>query len=100
MIKMVNITQFSAPDYVAKALEGTYCLDGRKNIYLTCIKGVCFVNANGPLTFDEKLPVSAFPWHLIVCSDSGIRTVRCDDSYLRFTLDEGETAFGSFRVKA
>lgn len=100
MIRTVNITKFSAPDYVAQALEGTYGLDGRKNIYLTCIKNVMFINASGPLTIDEKLPENAFPWHLIVCSDSGVRTVRCDNSYLKFTLDEGETAFGSFRLKA
>lgn len=100
MIKTVNISAFSAPDYVAQALEGTYGLDGRKNIYFTCIKDVVFVNAAGPLTFDEKLPENAFPWHLMVLSDTGLRTVRCDNSRLTFTLAENETAQGSFRLKA
>lgn len=100
MIKTVNISSFSAPDYVAQALEGTYGLDGRKNIYFTCIKDVVFVNAAGPLTFDEKLPENAFPWHLMVLSDTGVRTVRCDNSRLTFTLAENETAQGSFRLKA
>lgn len=100
MIKTVNISAFSAPDYVAQAMEGTYGLDGRKNIYFTCIKDVVFVNAAGPLTFDEKLPESAFPWHLMVLSDNGVRTVRCDNSRLTFTLASNETAQGSFRLKA
>ena len=100
MIKTVNISAFSAPDYVAQALEGTYGLDGRKNIYFTCIKDVVFVNAAGPLTFDEKLPENALPWHLMVLSDNGVRTVRCNNSHLTFTLAENETAQGSFRLKA
>lgn len=100
MINTVNITQFSAPDYVAQALEGSYGLDGRKNIYFTCVKDVVFVNAVGPLDFDEKLPENAFAWHLMVLSDSGSRTVRCEDSHLTFSLADGETAQGSFRLKA
>jgi len=100
MIKTVGITQFSASDYVAQALEGSYGLDGRKNIYFTCLKDVVFVNAVGPLSFDEKLPENAFAWHLLVLSDTGVRTVRCDNSHLTFTLADGETAQGSFRLKA
>lgn len=100
MIKTVGITQFSAPDYVAQALEGSYGLDGRKNIYFTCIKDLVFVNATGPLDVDETLPENAFAWHLLVLSDSGVRTVRCDNSHLTFSLADGETAQGSFRLKA
>ena len=100
MIKTVDITQFSSPGYVSQALEGSYGLDGRKNIYFTCIKGLVFVNACGPLSFDEKLPQNAFPWHLAVYSDSGVRTVRVEGSRLAFELSEGETAQGSFRIKA
>lgn len=100
MIKTVAISPFSAPDYVAQALEGTYGLDGRKNIYFTCIKGLVFVNAAGPLTIDEKLPENAFDWHLLVLSDSGVRTVPVRGSRISFTLSEGETAQGSFRIKA
>ena len=100
MIKTVDITHFSAPDYVAQALEGSYGLDGRKGIYLTALKGLVFVNAVGPLTVDEKLPENAFDWHLMVLSDSGVRTVPVRDSHLSFTLAAGETAQGSFRMKA
>jgi hypothetical protein len=100
MIKTVDICNFSAPDYVAQALEGSYGWEGRKNIYFTCLKSVCFVNACGPLDFDEKLPENAFDWHLIVCSDSGTRTVPVHNSRLTFTLADGETAQGSFRIKA
>ena len=100
MIKTVGITQFSAPDYVAQALEGSYGLDGRKNIYFTCIKDLVFVNATGPIDFDETLPENAFAWHLLVLSDNGTRTVRCDNSHLTFTLADGETAQGSYRLKA
>lgn len=100
MIKTIDITAFSAPDYVAQALEGSYGIDGRKNIYFTAMKGLVFVNAVGPLEFDEKLPENAFDWHLLVMSDSGIRTVPVHDSKLSFTLAAGETAQGSFRMKA
>ena len=100
MIKTVDITHFSAPDYVAQALEGSYGLDGRKGIYFTALKGLVFVNAVGPLTVDEKLPENAFDWHLMVLSDSGVRTVPVRDSHLSFTLAAGETAQGSFRMKA
>lgn len=100
MIKTVDITHFSAPDYVAQALEGSYGLDGRKGIYFTALKGLVFVNAVGPLTIDEKLPENAFDWHLMVLSDSGVRTVPVRDSHLSFTLAAGETAQGSFRMKA
>lgn len=100
MIKTVDITHFSAPDYVAQALEGSYGLDGRKGIYFTALKGLVFVNAVGPLTVDEKLPENAFDWHLMVLSDSGVRTVPVHDSHLSFTLAAGETAQGSFRMKA
>lgn len=100
MIKTVDITHFSAPDYVAQALEGSYGLDGRKGIYFTALKGLVFVNAVGPLTIDEKLPENAFDWHLMVLSDSGVRTVPVHDSNLSFTLAAGETAQGSFRMKA
>lgn len=100
MIKTVDITHFSAPDYVAQALEGSYGLDGRKGIYFTALKGLVFVNAVGPLTVDEKLPENAFDWHLMVLSDSGVRTVPVHDSNLSFTLAAGETAQGSFRMKA
>lgn len=100
MIRTVGISHLSAPDYVAQALEGSYGLDGRKNLYFTCVKNVVHVNAVGPLTFDEKLPENVFDWHLIVCSDTGVRTVRCSNSHLTFTLAEGETAQGSFRIKA
>ena len=100
MIKTVDINGFSQSDYVATALEGSYGLDGRKNFYITCLKGLCFVNAVGPLTIDEKLPENMFDWHLIVCTDTGIRTVAVRNSHLSFTLAEGETAHGSFRLKA
>ena len=99
MIKTIDICSFSAPDYVATALEGSYGWEGRKNIYFTCLKSVCFVNACGPLTFDEKLPENALPWHLVVLSDNGVRTVPVRNSRLTFTLSEGETAQGSFRIK-
>lgn len=99
MIKTVDITSFSAKDYVFQALEGSYGLDGRKGIYFTCIKGLVFVNAVGPLTFDEDIPQNVFAWHLLVMSDSGVRTVPVHDSHLTFTLAEGETATGSFRIK-
>ena len=59
-----------------------------------------FVNAAGPLTINEKLPENAFDWHLMVLSDSGVRTVPVHDSNLSFTLAAGETAQGSFRMKA
>lgn len=100
MIKMIDITSFSAPDYVAQALEGSYGIDGRKNLYFTAIKGVVFVNAAGPLSLDERLPENAFDWHLLVMSDSGVRTVPVRNSHLTVTLAEGETAQGSFRIKA
>jgi hypothetical protein len=100
MIKTIDITHFSAPDYVAQALEGSYGLDGRKNMYFTCLKSLCFVNAVGPITVDEKIPENAFDWHLLVMSDSGVRTVPVRNSHLTFTLAEGETATGSFRLKA
>lgn len=100
MIRTIDISGFSAPDYVATALEGSYGLDGRKGIYFTCLKGLVFVNAVGPLSIDEKLPENAFDWHLLVLSDSGVRTVRVHDSKLTFTLADGETAQGSFRMKA
>lgn len=100
MIKTVDITSFSAPDYVAQALEGSYGLDGRENIYFTCIKNVVFVHAQGPVSIDEDLPQNALAWHLLVMSNSGVRTVPCTDSHLTFTLAEGETAFGSFRIRA
>lgn len=100
MIKTIDITHFSAPDYVAQALEGSYGLDGRKNIYFTCVKNVVMVNAVGPLSIDEKLPQNCFDWHLIVASDDGVRTVRVHDSHLKFDLNENETAQGSFRIKA
>ena len=99
MIKTIEITHFTSPDYVAQALEGSYGLDGRKGIYFTCIKSLVFVNATGPLSFDEKLPENAMPWHLCVCSDSGVRTVPVRDSHLTFELADGETANGSFRIK-
>lgn len=100
MIRTVNISHLSSPDYVAQALEGTYGLDGREGIYFTCVKNVVFVNAAGPLKFDEVLPQNSLPWHLIVCSDSGVRTVKVNNSHLSFTLNEGETAQGMFRIKA
>lgn len=100
MIKTIDITHFSSPDYVAQALEGSYGLDGRKNIYFTAVKGVVTVNATGPLSFDEKLPENAFDWHLLVMSDQGVRTVPVRNSHLTVTLSEGETATGSFRLKA
>ena len=100
MIKTIDITSFSDADYVAQALEGSYGWDGRKNMYFTCLKSLCFVNAVGPLTVDEKLPENAFDWHLIVMSDDGVRTVPVRNSHLTFTLAEGETAQGSFRLKA
>lgn len=99
-MKTVGITQFSTPDYVAQALEGVYGLDGRKNIYFTCLKGVVTVNAAGPLEFDGKLPENALPWHLVVYGGSGlVRTVYVPDSHLTFSLAEGETASGTFRIK-
>jgi hypothetical protein len=100
MIKLVEISHLSTPDYVAQALEGSYGLDGRKNIYFTGVKGLVFVNAVGPLSIDEKLPQNAFDWHLVVCSDTGVRTVPVRNSQLTFTLAEGETAQGSFRIRA
>ena len=100
MIKTIDIGAFSAPDYVAQALEGSYGWDGRKNIYFTCLKSLCFVNACGPLEFDEKLPENAFDWHLLVMGDNGVRTVPVRDSRLTFTLSEDETATGSFRLRA
>lgn len=100
MIKTIDITSFSDADYVAQALEGSYGWDGRKNLYFTCLKSLCFVNAVGPLTVDEKLPENAFDWHLLVMSDDGVRTVPVRNSHLTFTLAEGETAQGSFRLKA
>lgn len=100
MIKIVDITPFSQSGYVAQALEGSYGLDGRENIYFTCIKGVVFVNAAGPLTFDEDLPTNAFPWHLTIFDGTSIRQVYVNNSHLTFTLAEGETASGSFRIKA
>ena len=100
MIKTIDITHFSAPDYVAQALEGSYGLDGRKGIYFTCIKSLVFVTAAGPLSFDEKLPENAMPWHLCIYSDNGMRTVPVRDSHLTFTLAEDETAQGFFRIKA
>lgn len=100
MIKTIDITSFSDADYVAQALEGSYGWDGRKGMYFTCLKSLCFVNAVGPLTVDEKLPENAFDWHLLVMSDDGVRTVPVRNSQLTFTLAEGETARGSFRLKA
>jgi hypothetical protein len=100
MIKTIDITQFSDASYVAKALEGAYGVDGRRNLYFTCIKDVVFINAIGPLDFDETLPENAFAWHLLVMSDNGVRTVRCDNSHLTFSLADNETAQGSFRLKA
>ena len=100
MIKTIDLSPFSQPAYVATALEGSYGLDGRDNIYMTAVKGVVFIHAVGPLSIDEALPQNALPWHLMVMSDQGVRTVRCDNSHLTFTLADGETAFGSFRMKA
>jgi len=100
MIKTIDINSFSAQDYVSQALEGSYGLDGRENIYFTAIKGVVFVHAQGPVSIDEDLPQNALAWHLLVMSNSGVRTVPCTNSHLTFTLAEGETAFGSFRIKA
>lgn len=100
MIKTVNISAFSAPDYVATALEGSYGLDGRENIYFTCVKGLVFVNAAGPLHFDEDLPTNLFPWHLVIYDGSNSRQVYVSNSHLTFDLAEGETARGSFRIRA
>lgn len=98
MVKLVDITQFSQPDYVAQALEGSYGWEGKENIYFTCLKSIVFVNAQGPLKIDEDLPQNAMDWHLLVMSDNGVRTVPVRNSHLAFELSEGETATGSFRV--
>lgn len=100
MIKTIDISAFSQPDYVSTALEGSFGWDGRENMYMTCLKSVVFINACGPLTVDEDLPQNALPWHMLVMSDQGVRTVPVRDSHLTLTLAEGETAFGSFRIKA
>lgn len=100
MVKTIDISAFSAPDYVAQALEGSYGWEGKKGIYFTCMKSLCFVNAAGPLVYDEPVPQSAFDWHLLVMGDNGVRTVPVRNSRLTFTLAEGETAQGSFRIKA
>lgn len=99
-MKTIGITQFSAPDYIAQAIEGVYGLDGRKNIYFTCVKNVVTVNAAGPLEFDEVLPEACLPWHLAIYGGTQpVRTVYVPDNHLSFTLSEGETATGTFRVK-
>lgn len=100
MIKTIDISSFSAPDYVSQALEGSYGIDGREHIFFTCMKGLCFVNAAGPLTFDEDLPTNLFPWHLVIYNGTSFRQVYVNNSHLTFTLAEGETASGSFRIKA
>lgn len=100
MIKTIDITHFSAPDYVAQALEGSYGLEGKKNIYMTCVKNVVFVNAAGPLEFDEELPENSLPWHLCIYDGTNIRQVYVNNSHLTFSLAEGETASGMFRIKA
>jgi hypothetical protein len=97
----VKLTSFSKPDYVSQALEGTWGIDGYPNVYFTLVKGLCFVNAAGPCSFDGVLPENAFAWHLKIFDDSGLnRVVPVRDSRLSFSLEEGETAEGSFRVKA
>lgn len=100
MIKTIDIGAFSAPDYIATALEGVYGLDGQKNLYVTVVKGVGFVHAAGPVTVSGyKLPVTAMPFFLIKCSGGTLTGVPVTDSTLDFTLAEGETLFGSFRLK-
>lgn len=100
MIKTIDIGAFSAPDYVNTALEGTYGLDGQKNFYVTLVKGVGTVHAAGPVTVSGyKLPVTALPFFLTKCSGGQLSGITVDDSTLNFTLAEGETLFGSFRLK-
>lgn len=100
MIKTIDIGAFSQPDYVATALEGTWGLDGQKNMYVTVVKGVGTVHAAGPVTVsDYRLPVTALPFFLTKCSGSSLSGIPVTDSTLNFTLDEGETLFGSFRLK-
>lgn len=100
MIKTIDISAFSQPDYVSTALEGSYGLDGRENIYFTCLKGLVFVNAAGPLHIDEDLPTNSFPWHLEIFDGTDTRQVYVSNSHLTFDLAEGETARGSFRIRA
>lgn len=99
MIKTIDIGAFSAPDYVATALEGSYGLDGQKNLYVTVVKGVGFVHAAGPVTVNYTLPKTAMPFFLTKCSGGTLTGMPVNDSKLNFTLAEGETVFGSFRLR-
>lgn len=100
MIKTIDIGAFSAPDYIATALEGIYGLDGQKNMYVTVVKGVGTVHAAGPVTVrDYRLPVTAMPFFLVKCSGGTLTGIPVTDSKLNFTLAEGETLFGSFRLR-
>lgn len=100
MIKSVGITSFSAPNYVAQALEGEYGLDQLKNFSLTVIKGVGIIHASGPLTLSEYLlPQPAMPFHLVKCSEGALSAIPVSGSKLSLTLSEGETVEGTFRLK-
>ena len=99
MIKTVDISHFSSPDYVAQALEGAYGIEGRDHIYFTAVKGVVTMHASGPIDIDEDIPVAALPFHVVVCGSS-VRTVPCDGKRLTFTLAEDETAFASYRLRS
>ena len=100
MMKTVDIGAFSKPDYVANALEGTWGLDGQRNFYVTLVKGVGFVHAAGPVTVSGyRLPVPAMPFFLTKCSGGSLEGIPVDGGTLDFTLAEGETLFGSFRLR-
>ena len=100
MIKTIDISAFSTPDYVSTALEGSYGLDGQRGLYVTVVKGAGFIHAAGPVTVNYRLPVPSLPFFLVKCSPEGMLTgIPVSGSTLDFTLAEGETAFGSFRLK-
>ena len=98
-MKSVQISEFSGERDIREALLGNYGSENGKNISLTCIKSLVFVNISGPAAIDCEIPTPAAPWHLRIISEASERGVRVNTNKLTVTLANGETASGFYRTK-
>lgn len=98
-MKLIKVDSLTDGKNIIEGLEGTYGSQGKKNYYITCVKGVVTINACGECTVDEVLPEAALPWHLIICKGDRITPHYVDDNHLLLHLKGGETAFGCYKAK-
>lgn len=83
------------------ALQGVWGYEGRKDVFLTIVKGVGFLQS---VVFDEdtdidiKLP-SCYDFLAQVSSENGVRFVKVTGSRFVDTLSKGEQLNTNFKVK-